>query len=128
MRRIVLSIQNGLLGEALTDKLVQSGEFQPVPVAVDSRSRTVAACVACSAEILLMEVSLALGATLEARFQEIAEVRRRLPNCKIVLLCDELVSPQIAKEVTQAKKSGRIDAFFYTSVTVKYLAAALFAL
>jgi hypothetical protein len=51
-----------------------------------------------------------------------------LPNCKIVLLCDENSAPDIAREVMIAKKDGLIDAFFYSSVTAKYLIAALSAL
>ena len=38
------------------------------------------------------------------------------------------VSPEIAKEVVAAKKSGQIDAFYDSSITGKYLVAALYAL
>jgi hypothetical protein len=51
-----------------------------------------------------------------------------VPNCKAVLLCDENTSPQIAKELIEAKKEGKIDAFYYSSITGKYLIAALYAL
>ena len=59
MRRIVVSIQNGLLAEGLTEMLRLSGEFEPYRVAVDQKKRTVPACMACSPDIVLMEVSQA---------------------------------------------------------------------
>lgn len=128
MRKIVVSIQNGLLAEALTDLLKASGEFEPFRVMADRKKRTVAACVACAADIALMEVSQAAGTTLEARMEEVRQLRGLLPECKVVLLCDENVSPQIARDVVTAKKAGDIDAFYYSSVTGKYLVAALYAL
>ena len=128
VRKIVLSIQNGLLGEALTSLLQLSGEFEPYRAAVDKNKRTVSACVACHADLVLMEVTHTAHANLEGRLLEGEQIRQLVPGCKIVLLCDENVSPDIAREVVAAKKSGRIDAFYYSSVTGKYLVAALYAL
>ena len=128
MRRIVVSIQNGLLAEALTSLLGNSGEFEPYRTAVDKNKRAVPACAACNADIVLMEVTQAVHTTLEARLSEGKQIRQMVPGCKIVLLCDENVSPEIAKEVVAAKKSGQIDAFYYSSITGKYLVAALYAL
>ena len=128
MRKIVVSIQNGLLGEALTSLLQLSGEFEPYRAAVDKNKRTVSACVACHADLVLMEVTHTAYTTLEARLQEGEQIRKMVPGCKIVLLCDENVSPDIAADVVAAKKEGRIDAFYYSSVTGKYLVAALYAL
>jgi DNA-binding NarL/FixJ family response regulator len=128
VRKIVVSIQNGLLGEALTSLLQLSGEFEPYRAAVDKNKRTVSACVACHADLVLMEVTHTAHANLEGRLLEGEQIRQLVPGCKIVLLCDENVSPDIAREVVAAKKSGRIDAFYYSSVTGKYLVAALYAL
>ena len=128
MRKIVVSIQNGLLAEALTSLLQLSGEFEPYRAAVDKNKRTVSACVACHADLVLMEVTHTAHANLEGRLLEGEQIRQLVPGCKIVLLCDENVSPDIAREGVAAKKSGRIDAFYYSSVTGKYLVAALYAL
>ena len=128
MRKIVVSIQNGLLAEALTQLLSASGEFEPYRTAVDKNKRAGAACVACNADLVLMEVTHTAHTTLEARLQEGEQIRKMVPGCKIVLLCDENVSPDIAADVVAAKKAGRIDAFYYSSVTGKYLVAALYAL
>jgi hypothetical protein len=81
-----------------------------------------------SAQMLIAEVSYANGTTIGARIAEVKELRKKLPNCKIVLLCDENSAPDIAREVMNAKKDGLIDTFFYSSVTTKYLLAALSSL
>ena len=128
MRKIVVSIQNGLLAEALTSLLGNSGEFVPYRTAVDKNKRAVAACMACNADIVLMEVTHTAHTSLETRLHEGEQIRQMVPGCKIVLLCDENVSPEIAKEVVAAKKSGQIDAFYDSSITGKYLVAALYAL
>lgn len=128
MRKIVVSIQNGLLAEALTQLLSASGEFEPYRTAVDKNKRAVSACVACNADLVLMEVTHTAHTSLETRLHEGEQIRQLVPGCKIVLLCDENVSPDIAADVVTAKKEGRIDAFYYSSVTGKYLAAALYAL
>ncbi len=129
MKRIIVSIQNGLLAEAITEMLNHSGEFQPFRIPVEHKKTSVADnCEMLSADILLAEVSYAMGTTVETRLREAKEVRTRAPGCKIVLLCDENSAPDIAREVTLAKRDGSIDNFFYSSVTAKYLLAALVAL
>ncbi len=128
MRRIVVSIQNGLLAEGLTEMLRLSGEFEPYRVAVDQKKRTVPACMACSPDIVLMEVSQAAGSTMPERMAEVAQLRLAVPECRIVFLCDENISPEIARNVVSIKKNREIDAFYYSSVTGKYLIAALYAL
>ena len=129
MRKIVVSIQNGLLAEAITGMLNDSGEFQPFRVPVGNKKNDVISnCEMLSADIQIAEVSYASGTTVEARLREVKEVRKNVPACKIVLLCDENSAPDIAREVTLAKKDGLIDNFFYSSVTAKYLLAALVSL
>ena len=129
MRKIVVSIQNGLLAEAITGMLNDSGEFQPFRVPVGNKKNDVISnCEMLSADILIAVVSYASGTTVEARLREVKEVRKNVPACKIVLLCDENSAPDIAREVTLAKKDGLIDNFFYSSVTAKYLLAALVSL
>lgn len=129
MKKIVVSVQNGLLAEAITAMLNDSGEFQPFRIPTGGRTSAVSEnCEMLSADILLAEVSYAVGTTVETRIKEVKEVRNRLPGCKIVLLCDENSAPDIARDVMLAKKDGLIDNFFYSSVTEKYLLAALVSL
>ena len=80
------------------------------------------------ADILLMEVSRLPAYTLENRLKLIACVRKVMPNCKFVLLCDENVDPELAHRVMIVRQDRLIDAFLYASVTHAYLTAALDAL
>ena len=128
MKKIGISIQNGLLAEGITQMLSESGGFQPFRITSPKKNGVVTSCQLQGAELLLAEVSYAAGATIDGRLAEAKLLRQALPNCKIAFLCDENSSPEIAKEVMNAKKDGIIDGFFYSSVTTKYLAAALEAL
>ena len=128
MRRIVVSVQNSLLAEALTALIAQSGEFEPFRVPVDKKKQAVPTCAACGADIVIMEVSRSSDINLESRMAEVARLRSLVPGCKVVFLCDENVSPEIAHDVVVAKRNNEIDAFYYSSVTGRYLMAALCAL
>lgn len=130
MKKIVVSIHNSLLAEAISQMLLESGEFQPVRVAVAGLKKSDLAdrCRELEAELLIAEVAYTAGSTIDARLAEAKGVREVLPDCKIVLLCDENSAPELARGVMLAKRDGRIDGFFYSSVTAKYLLAALLSL
>lgn len=128
MKKIGISIQNGLLAEGIIRMLNENGEFQPFRITSPKKNGVVSNCLLQGADILLAEVSYANGATTEGRLSEAKALREERPECKIAFLCDENSSPEIAKEVMAAKKDGIIDAFFYSSVTAKYLVAALDAI
>jgi len=129
MKKIVVSIQNGLLAEAITAALNDSGEFQPFRISVNNKKdQVVGSCEMFSADLVLMEVSYSSVTSVETRLREVKELRKAVPSCKIVFLCDENSAPDIARDVTMAKKDGQIDTFFYSSVTTKYLLAALSSL
>lgn len=66
--------------------------------------------------------------TADHQSSSFSYIRKKIPPCKLVMLCDENSAPDIAREVANAKKDGLIDAFFYSSVTEKYLTAALASL
>jgi hypothetical protein len=125
MKKIGISIQNGLLAEGIIRMLYENGEFQPFRITSLKKNSVVSSCQLQGADILLAEVSYATGATIEGRLAEAKALRAERPECKIAFLCDENSSPEIAKEVMTAKKDGIIDGFFYSSVTAKYLMAAL---
>ena len=123
MQKIVVSILNGLLAEAITTALSDSGEFQPFRIPVSSRKSEAAdSCRMMAADLILMEVAYAGGTSVETRLREAKEVREAVPGCKIVFLCDENTSPDIAREVMLAKKDGLIDQFIYGSISATYLA------
>lgn len=128
MKKIVVSVKNGLLAEAITKMLSDSGEFLAYRAEVGGKNSLSSDCVMFSADIVLAEVSYSCDTTVETRLDEIKTIRNTSPNCKIALLCDENSAPEIAHKITNAKRDGIIDAFFYSSVTSKYLTAALISI
>ena len=126
MKKVVISVQNGLLAEGIAQMLRDGGAFEPYRSTPGSKKESaIQICQMMAADLLLAEVSYASGATIDKRLKEVKELRKNHPACKIAFLCDENSSPEIAREVMTAKKDGLIDGFFYSSVTAKYLAAAL---
>ena len=128
MRKIVVSVQNGLLAESISRMLEESSEFLIYRSVAGSRNSLAIDCAMYEAEIILMEVSPGRGLSLQTRLEETKQIKGTNPGCKVVLLCDENTSPELAREVALAKKDGCVDAFFYSSVTGSYLVAALAAL
>lgn len=106
----------------------EGSAFRPEQVPIDRLQDTAFLCGALQAEILLMDAASSPNATVERRLETGQQVRRELPACKIVLLCDENANPVAARQVKEAKQLRQIDAFFYASVTTAYLTAALDAL
>lgn len=128
MKNIVISMQNTLLSEAIARAFSDTGEFRIEQILPGKTNDTLSLCCAMQAEILLMEVSRLPAYTLESRLKLIECVRRAMPNCKFVLLCDENGDPELARRVKITRQDHKIDAFFYTSVTPGYLTAAVEAL
>ena len=128
MRKIVVSVQNGLLAESITRMLEESSEFLIYRAVVGSRNSLAVDCTMYGAEIVLMEVSLGRGMSLQSRLEETKQIKHANSGCKVVLLCDENTAPDLAREVALAKKNGLVDGFFYSSVTSTYLVAALASL
>ena len=128
MKNIVISMQNTLLSEAIARAFSDTGEFRIEQILPGKTNDTLSLCCAMQAEILLMEVSRLPAYTLESRLKLIECVRRAMPNCKFVLLCDENGDPELARRVMIVRQERLIDAFLYASVTPAYLTAALDAL
>lgn len=83
---------------------------------------------ALAATILVMDVTRSGDGTFDMRMDTAHEVRRRNPEIKIALLCDNVSDESSAYKVKCAKEDGSIDAFFYESVPSDYLADAIDAL
>ena len=128
MRKIVVSVQNGLLAESITRMLEESSEFLIYRSVVRSGNSLPVDCAMYGAEIVLMEVSLGRGLSLQSRLEETRQIKQAIPGCKVVMLCDENTAPDLAWEVVLAKKDGFIDGFFYSSITGSYLVASLASL
>ena len=97
MKKIGISIQNGLLAEGIMQMLNQSGGFQPFRIVSPRKNGVVMSCTTQEADILLAEVSYANGSTIDSRLAEAKALRIERPECKIAFLCDENSSPEIAR-------------------------------
>ena len=128
MRECVISMQNTLFSEAVARSLSETEEFRVEQVLPGKTGDTFSLCRAAQADILLMEVSRLAAYTLENRLRLIDRVRRAVPGCKFVLLCNENSDPELARRVMIVRQDRLIDAFLYASVTPAYLTAALDAL
>lgn len=128
MKNVLVSIKNELLSTAVTRALKDCGEFLPRRISSETDTDHSDRLNVTEADILLMEVSYLPGATLETRLNEIRQIRRIRPECKIVAFCDDTASPELAHKVTQLKKDHFIDSFLYTSVTASYLISTLASL
>ena len=123
----VLSICNSLMAMSITHSLKQTGGFQIASIRPGCKE-IARECADASADILLMEAAFNIGATLDDCLKEAKYLRSLRPECKVILLCDENSAPEVARRIALAKKDGLIDNFFYSSVTARYLLAALLAL
>ena len=114
MKRIAISMGNRVFSDSVYLMLKRTGDFRPFVIPALPPGNIVQDCKNADAEILLMDV--------------ITEMHNEMPGCKIVLLCDEVAYPELARDVMRTKQVGQIDGFFYASVTGDYLTAALDAL
>ncbi len=128
MKRIVISIQNPMLAEAIAMELKKQGQFNPERIHPKKSEDIVSVCQTIHADILLMEVTHLYQSSLESRLKICNTIQKQIPECKLALICDDSADVALSDEVKQAKQLGKIDAFFFMSVTARYLAAALDAL
>lgn len=109
--------------------LKQTGDFRPVRIPDQKPESVLIECLASRPDILLMDVTpKPEDNAIETRLKLIEQIRKELPDCRTALLCDEVAYPETARDVMRAKQEGRVDAFFYASVTAEYLTAALDAI
>ena len=121
MRRIVINMQNSLFCDAIADTLRRSANDLD-PYTVDSPERIVDECKWLAPYALLMEVTGYTPWLLSERMKIRDEVKKKCPDCKIVLIVDENAEREVASQVKQSKKDGLIDQFIYGSISASYLA------
>ena len=116
MYRIVLDMQCTMFAEAISQSL--SGNDPDFAVQrSESPAQTLSLCRSVLAHALIMEVTGFSPWRLSERLRLCQEVRRSLPQCKVLLLVDENANADLAVSVKQAKKDGLIDNFIYASVS-----------
>ena len=121
MRRVVINMQNSLFCNAIADTLRGSGN-ELEPYAIDSPDKVVDECKWITPYALLMEVTGYTPWLLCERLKIRDEIKEKHPECKIVLIVDEKVEKEAARQIKEAKKDGLIDQFIYSSISASYLA------
>lgn len=127
MRRIVIDMQNILFADAIAEAL-RRFDSDLEPVMSEGPDKTLELCNVILANILVMEVTAYPPCKLEKRMKIRDELRKRNPDCKIVLVVDENTEKKLADRVRQAKKDGLVDNFVYASISSSYLSAVIDAL
>ena len=127
MRRVVIDMQNVLFADALAEALRRfDSDFEPVMS--ENPDKTLSLCELLLVNVLIMEVTAYTPWKLEERMKIRDELRKRNPDCKIVLVVDENTEKKLADQVRQAKKDGLVDNFIYESISSSYLSAVIDAL
>ena len=119
MKTVMTGICNGLMAESIRHILESDGAFRVLPLREAE---------AAPVDIVLLEVAYNPGYTVDERMAEVKSIRRENPDARILLLCDENSTPELARKVAMAKKDGLIDDFVYSSVSESYLTAMLYAM
>lgn len=118
MKTVMTGICNGLMAESIRHFLEADGDFRVLSIKEE----------VSSADIILLEVAYNPGYTVDERMAAVKSIRHRNPDARILLLCDENSTPELARKVVLAKKDGLIDDFVYSSVSESYLTAMLYAM
>jgi len=119
MKTVLTGICNSLMAHSIRHMLEKAGDFCVLPMNEPGKS---------IADIVLLEVAHNQGFTVDERLAEIRTIRSVNPGCRILLLCDENSTPELARKVAIAKKDRLIDDFVYSSVSESYLTAMLHAI
>lgn len=127
MRRIVIDMQNILFADAVAEAL-RNFDSDLEPFMSESPDKTLSLCDTVLANVLIMAVTTYPSRTLEERLKIRNALKRKHPDCKIVLVVDENTERKLADRVRQAKKDGLVDNFIYGSVSSSYLSAVIDAL
>ena len=127
MRRIVIDMQNILFADAVAEAL-RNFDSDLEPFMSENPDKTLSLCDTVLANVLIMEVTTYPSRTLEERLKIRNVLKRKHPDCKIVLVVDENTERKLADRVRPAKKDGLVDNFIYGSVSSSYLSAVIDAL
>lgn len=124
MRKIVLDTQSGLYAKAIRRILMQELDNYQIVIS-ENPGGTAECCRTFRPYALLMEVTGYQPWRLEERLAIQKKVKEQDPECKTVILVDDVADKDLAERVKQVKKNGVIDEFIFSSVTESYLAAIM---
>lgn len=123
MRWVIVNMKDYIFSDAIAQALHgdRESDFKVEKVSYPEEIKQYSRIAA----IVLMEVSSYPHYMLEERLKIRDMIKAVNPNCKIALVVDENSEREVAEQVRQAKKDGRIDQFIYGSISASYLVALL---
>ncbi len=119
MKNVVIHIQNELFLASLRHAIASNDKELTVTVQ-NFEGSCVSTCQSVEADIFIAEVRSKPPLTIEEWFLRIAEIKEKLPNCKIIFVVDEESSQKSAKQVREAFKEKKIDMFFFSKSGLDY--------
>ncbi len=123
MKKIIVSIPNALLAGGVVMYLKKNPDFKVYRE--DNPSGIEDLCIASKADVLLAEVRERPPHTLDEWNIRVKEIKKSLPDCKVVYVVDENSSPELADQVALARSNRLIDAFVYGTVSGEYVTALI---
>ena len=123
MKKIIVSIPNALLAGGVVMYLKKNPDFKVYRE--DNPSGIEDLCIASKADVLLAEVRERPPHTLDEWNIRVKEIKKSLPDCKVVYVVDENSSPDLADQVALARSNRLIDAFVYGTVSGEYVTALI---
>ena len=99
MKKILLSVQNNLLSEAIQNALVRKGRFCIENVSPNQDGEILDLCIAQRVDVLLMDVTRLANSTIEKRLELCEKIKEHLPNC---------IFHNINKKSTAARLFGQL--------------------
>ena len=123
MKKIIVSIPNALLAGGVVMYLKKNPDFKVYRE--DNPSGIEDLCIASKADVLLAEVRERPPHTLDEWSVRVKEIKKKLPDCKVVYVVDENSSPELADQVALSRSNRLIDAFVYGTVSGEYVTALI---
>ena len=123
MKKIIVSIPKVLLAGGVVMYLKKNPDFKVYRE--DNPSGIEDLCIASKADVLLAEVRERPPHTLDEWNIRVKEIKKNLPDCKVVYVVDENSSPELADQVALARSNRLIDAFVYGTVSGEYVTALI---
>lgn len=121
MKRVVTSIQNVLVLEAITNALNKRGIFSEKSLLCEPYE-VASLCKTLCADVLVMDVTRFGDGTFDNRMKMLSSVKTLNPRIKICFIFDNDSDNELFYKILNAKEAGQIDAFFYQSVPSNYVA------
>lgn len=125
MRVVILNMKDYIFADAMAQAMQADKHSDFNVISTTSAEELLQCGTLCDPYAVLMEVNGYPPYVLEERMKIRDAVKEKNPGCKVVLVVGENSEQEIAEEVREAKKAGRIDQFIYGSVSAKYFVALM---